>query len=79
MVAVIGVCYEVTKLIEVSGVHVYYEYGCYTITAAGKELIQSDSCYKPTVKATAGIVEAWNVIMKGLLCCWPKNSHGWLG
>jgi hypothetical protein len=43
VVAIIGVCYDVTKLIEVSGVHVYYEYGCYTITAAGRKLIQSDS------------------------------------
>jgi cbb3-type cytochrome oxidase cytochrome c subunit len=67
VVAIIGVCYDVTKVIEASGVHVYYEYGCYTITAAGRKLIQSDSCYKCMVKATAGVAEAWNVIMR-LLC-----------
>lgn len=67
MVAIIGVCYDVTKLIEVSGIQVYYEYGCYTITAAGRNVIQSDSYYKRMVIATAGIVVAWNIIMRELL------------
>ncbi|KDR18783.1 transmembrane protein 127-like [Zootermopsis nevadensis] len=35
VVAIIGVCYDITRLLEVSGIKVYYEYGCYTITAAG--------------------------------------------
>jgi hypothetical protein len=43
VVAIIAVCYDITKLLEVSGVQVYYEYGCYTITAAGREQIHSDS------------------------------------
>jgi hypothetical protein len=52
VVAIIGVCYDVTKLIEVSGIQVYYEYGCYTITAAGRKLIESDSCYMCVVVTT---------------------------
>jgi hypothetical protein len=36
VVAIIGVCYDITRLLEVSGIKVYYEYGCYTITAAGR-------------------------------------------
>jgi hypothetical protein len=36
VVAIIGVCYDITRHLEVSGIKVYYEYGCYTITAAGR-------------------------------------------
>jgi len=43
VVAIIGVCYDITKILEASGIQVYYEYGCYTITAAGREQIRSDS------------------------------------
>lgn len=67
VVAIIGVCYDVTKLIEVSGIQVYYEYGCYTITAAGRNLIQNDSYHKRMVIATAGIVETWNMMRELLL------------
>ena len=43
VVAIIGVCYDIAKLLEevlqnlnpTSEVQVSYEYGCYTITAAG--------------------------------------------
>ncbi|PNF23554.1 hypothetical protein B7P43_G05608, partial [Cryptotermes secundus] len=44
VIAIIGVCYDVTKLIEVSGIQVYYEYGCYTITAAGAVAVCATAC-----------------------------------
>jgi hypothetical protein len=44
VVAIIGVCYDITRLLEASGIKVYYEYGCYTITAAGMNQVQNGFC-----------------------------------
>lgn len=44
VVAIIGVCYDITKLLETSGIQVYYEYGCYTITAAGAVAVCATAC-----------------------------------
>lgn len=44
VVAIIGVCYDITKLLEASGIQVYYEYGCYTITAAGAVAVCATAC-----------------------------------
>ncbi|XP_067003438.1 transmembrane protein 127 [Anabrus simplex] len=52
VVAIVGLCYYITLLLEVAvremhpgyRVHVSYEYGCYTITAAGVVAVFATAC-----------------------------------